>query len=48
MLVLTEDPRDDIRNLRSIEAVVLAGHVVERPSPSNRWRQSMPEQKPDG
>ncbi len=30
VLVLTEDPREDIRNLRAIEAVVLAGHVVER------------------
>jgi dienelactone hydrolase len=38
VLVLTEDPRDDIRNLRSIEAVVLAGHVVERAGPRENGR----------
>jgi len=29
LLVLTEDPREDIRKLRTIEIVVLAGRVVE-------------------
>ncbi len=38
VLVLTEDPRDDIRNLRSIETVVLAGHVVERAGPRENGR----------
>ena len=33
LLVLTEDPRIDIRNLRTIETVVLGGRIVERAGP---------------
>jgi len=33
LLVLTEDPRTDIRNLRTIETVVLGGRIVERAGP---------------
>jgi hypothetical protein len=33
LLVLSEDPRTDIRNLRAIETVVLGGRIVEKASP---------------
>ncbi len=33
LLVLTEDPRNDIRNLRSIETAVLDGRIIERAGP---------------
>ena len=38
LLVLTEDPREDIRNLRAIETVVLAGRVVEHVGPRRTGR----------
>jgi len=41
LLVLTEDPREDVRNLRTIETVVLTGRIVEEAVPLKTGRDGL-------
>jgi len=41
LLVLSEDPREDIRNLRAIEKVVLGGQIIERAGPRDNGRDGL-------
>ena len=41
LLVVTEDPRTDIRSLRAIETVVLGGRIIERAGPPESGRDGL-------
>jgi hypothetical protein len=41
LLVLTEDPRESVRNLRTIETVILAGRIVDEAVPLENGRDGL-------